>query len=90
MFFGRQQDSDISLAQRKSPGIKIVDNKINKRVSDIFNVKEQVTFHKPENYYEIKKISKQSNEERMNNKLRVIYFLIFLEYLTIYRRAKES
>ena len=68
MFFGKQ-DNDIN--QRKSPGIKIVDNRLNKRVSDIFNAKEQISFHKPENYSEIKQKTAQVNEDRMNNKLRV-------------------
>jgi hypothetical protein len=70
MFFGSgKTDNDVSV--RKSPGLKIVDNRTNKRVSDIFNVKEQVSFYKPENYHEIKKMTAQNNEERLNNKLRV-------------------
>jgi hypothetical protein len=71
MFFGSgRQDNDIS--QRKSPGLKIVDNRLNKRVSDIFNVKEEVSFNKPTDYHDIKKMTAQTNEARMNNKLRVI------------------
>lgn len=66
MFFGRQDD-----IQRKSPGLRIVDNQLNKRNSDIFNVKGEVTVHKPENYYEMKRISAQTNEERINKQLRV-------------------
>jgi hypothetical protein len=78
MFFGSSRSgSDIS--QRKSPGLKIVDNRLNKRVSDIFNVKDQVTFYKPENYHEIKKMTAENNEERLNNKLRVIK--LFIEIL---------
>lgn len=70
MFFGSGKiDNDTSL--RKSPGLKIVDNRLNKRHSDIFNVKEQVSFHTPESFHEIKKMSAQNNEDRLNNKLRV-------------------
>ena len=67
MFFGNQDN----INQSKSPGLKICDNRLNKRVSDIFNVKEQISFHKPENHFENKRMSAQTNENRMNNKLRV-------------------
>jgi len=55
----------------KSGGLKIVENKLNKRVSDIFNVKNEIVFDSKNHYLENKQKTAQVVEQRMDNKLRV-------------------
>lgn len=69
MFFGTDQQK--VPRSTKSLGIKIVNNEMNKRVSDIFHIKDKVSFYKPENYIEIQQKITKKNEERMDNRLRV-------------------
>ncbi len=77
MFFKNFKNDDL-YSRSKSLGIKIVDNLLNKRVSDIFNIKEKISYHGPEVYMEIKLKIEQSNEERMNNQLRVNFIYLDL------------
>ena len=70
MKFGNKNYNDISPA--KFGGIKIVDNNLNKRVSDIFNVKSEIVFDNKNHYFENKLKTAQVVEQRMENKLRVI------------------
>lgn len=71
MKFGSGMDSDIS--PRKLGGIKIVDNYLNKRVSDIFNVRNEIAFDNKNHYMENKIKTAQVVEQRMENKLRVAF-----------------
>lgn len=67
--------NDDEFTPRKIRGIKIVENKLNKRVSDIFNVRNEIAFDNKNHYNENKLKTVQVVEERMENKLRVFRFL---------------
>jgi len=69
MKFSSRLDSAIS--PKKSVGIKIVDNSLNKRVSDIFNVRNEIVFDNKNHYLENKLKTALVVEQRMENKLRV-------------------
>jgi hypothetical protein len=75
MKFGSRLDSGIS--PRKIAGIKIVDNNLNKRVSDIFNARDEIVFDNKNHYFENKQKTAQVVEQRMENKLRVLYQILF-------------
>lgn len=76
MKFGNSNDRDVS--PKKFGGIKIVDNNLNKRVSDIFNVKNEIVFDNKNHYADNKLKTAYVVEQRMENKLRVIIISIKL------------
>jgi len=62
---------------KKLGGLKIVDNKLNKRVSDIFNVRNEIKYDDRNYYLENKIKTAQVVEERMDNKLKVNTYKCF-------------
>jgi len=57
---------------KKLGGIKIVDNFLNKRVSDVLNVRNEIIFDNKNHYLENKIKTAQVVEEKLNKKLKVL------------------
>ena len=71
--------NDIDNSSKNSRGIKIVDNRMNKRISDIFNTRNEIAFESKNNYAENRIKASQIVEKALDRKIKVNFiFSLFL------------
>lgn len=69
--------NDIDNSSKNSRGIKIVDNRMNKRISDIFNTRNEIAFETKNNYVENKIKATQIVEKALDRKIKVNFLFTF-------------